>query len=258
MNEQQSNNKSVDKNIRKNTAGILALLFGGLGIHKFYLSDYRLGIIYFLLSWTFVPMVLGIIEGFKLLSMSDQEFYGSDHPAPQLEKKGTKKFSFKKAIIWLFAIFIFIVVLVDLSKTIDDVDTDVQETPAEINNVGISDCGELPENLIAALKPKLKLDWSKFSKFKVGNIRTVRKVKDNDYDRIYIAIELFKNDDSEPWGWPVIIMDNTGLDAEGEIGFYAPDTLAENFSTLPSIELETFADEDEAWIKARECVKNVE
>lgn len=41
----------------------MALLFGGLGIHKFCAGRVWMGILYLLFSWTFIPTVVGIIEG---------------------------------------------------------------------------------------------------------------------------------------------------------------------------------------------------
>ena len=41
----------------------MALLFGSFGVHKFCAGRVWMGIIYFLFSWTFIPGVIGIIEG---------------------------------------------------------------------------------------------------------------------------------------------------------------------------------------------------
>lgn len=55
-------------NVRKNptTAVILAVLLGGVGAHKFYLGQTGMGIVYLLFSWTSIPLILGIIEGFTI------------------------------------------------------------------------------------------------------------------------------------------------------------------------------------------------
>ena len=58
----------------KTVAGILGILLGGMGIHKFYLGKVWQGIIYLVLCWTVIPTVLGIIEGVLYLLMSDEEF----------------------------------------------------------------------------------------------------------------------------------------------------------------------------------------
>ena len=58
----------------KVAAGLLAILLGDFGVHKFYLGQVGLGIIYLLFFWTLVPGVIGIIEGIIYLTMSDQVF----------------------------------------------------------------------------------------------------------------------------------------------------------------------------------------
>lgn len=47
----------------KAVAAILGILLGGLGIHKFYLDKPIQGILYILFSWTFIPVLIGFIEG---------------------------------------------------------------------------------------------------------------------------------------------------------------------------------------------------
>ncbi|MEO0024216.1 MAG: hypothetical protein RL196_657 [Actinomycetota bacterium] len=58
----------------RTTAGILAILLGGLGVHKFYLGKVGMGILYFVFSWTGVPTIIGIIEGIIYLTQTDQAF----------------------------------------------------------------------------------------------------------------------------------------------------------------------------------------
>lgn len=55
-------------------AGLLALLLGGIGIHKFYLERPFQGLLYLLLCWTLVPALFGFIEGLNYLSMSQRVF----------------------------------------------------------------------------------------------------------------------------------------------------------------------------------------
>lgn len=59
----------------KNAAGILALFFGGLGIHRFYLGQVGLGILYLiLLPFLGVSFLLGLIDAIALFSMDQQTF----------------------------------------------------------------------------------------------------------------------------------------------------------------------------------------
>lgn len=64
----------------KLAAALFAFFLGGFGIHKFYLKQVGMGVLYLLFCWTFIPAVLGIIDGIFLLIMSDDDFnakYGS-------------------------------------------------------------------------------------------------------------------------------------------------------------------------------------
>ncbi len=67
----------------KTTAGILALLLGGLGIHKFYLGSWGWGIVYILCCWTYIPAILGVIEGIIYLTTDDYTFQAKYSPATQ-------------------------------------------------------------------------------------------------------------------------------------------------------------------------------
>ncbi|WP_298836925.1 TM2 domain-containing protein [Clostridium sp.] len=61
----------------KTTAGILAILLGGLGVHKFYLGKIKIGILYLIFCWTYIPAFIGIIEGIIYLTASDEKFYNN-------------------------------------------------------------------------------------------------------------------------------------------------------------------------------------
>jgi len=50
------------------------LLLGGLGVHKFYLGSVGLGIACLLFCWTFIPAIIGFIEGLVILTMSEATF----------------------------------------------------------------------------------------------------------------------------------------------------------------------------------------
>lgn len=51
---------------RKNptTALLLTLFLGGLGAHHFYMGNAGLGVLYLLFCWTFVPVIVALIELF--------------------------------------------------------------------------------------------------------------------------------------------------------------------------------------------------
>jgi TM2 domain-containing membrane protein YozV len=55
-------------------AALLGIFLGALGVHKFYLGRIGWGITYLLLCWTFIPAIVGFIEGIIYLTMSDEGF----------------------------------------------------------------------------------------------------------------------------------------------------------------------------------------
>lgn len=60
---------------KKLAAGILGILIGGLGIHKFYLGYTKEGVIQILLSFACgIGAIIGLIEGIIYLTKSDADF----------------------------------------------------------------------------------------------------------------------------------------------------------------------------------------
>ena len=60
----------------KNVAGILALLLGQFGFHKFYQRQWVWGLMYLLLCFTGISRVISIFEGIAYLLM-DESAYNS-------------------------------------------------------------------------------------------------------------------------------------------------------------------------------------
>lgn len=58
----------------KNVAGLLALLFGWLGFHRFYLGDVGLGILSAIFFWTGIPFILGLVDAIIFFSMDEDDF----------------------------------------------------------------------------------------------------------------------------------------------------------------------------------------
>ena len=61
-------------NRNKTIAGFIALFLGGFGFHKFYLKQYKTGIIYLLLCWTVIPGIISIFEAIGLFTTSKTKF----------------------------------------------------------------------------------------------------------------------------------------------------------------------------------------
>tara|TARA_B110000459_G_C16434417_1_gene413317 strand:+ start:400 stop:684 length:285 start_codon:yes stop_codon:yes gene_type:complete len=58
----------------KTTAAIIAWLGGGFGLHRFYLGQIRLGIVYLIFFWTLIPGFIGLIDFFIFLTMNEDKF----------------------------------------------------------------------------------------------------------------------------------------------------------------------------------------
>lgn len=56
-------------------AGVLAILWGTFGIHKFYIGKIQSGLLCIAFCWSLVPTVLGIIEGVKYLTSKDDKYF---------------------------------------------------------------------------------------------------------------------------------------------------------------------------------------
>lgn len=69
--EKNGDNKKVRS---KRTATLLAFFLGGFGMHKDYLDQTVAGDLYCVFHLTFIPTIIGIIEGVMLLTMSEQDF----------------------------------------------------------------------------------------------------------------------------------------------------------------------------------------
>ena len=58
----------------KVVAGLLGILLGGIGAHKFYLGRWGMGLIYLLFSLTYIPAIIGFIEGIIYLFSNEENF----------------------------------------------------------------------------------------------------------------------------------------------------------------------------------------
>jgi TM2 domain-containing membrane protein YozV len=58
----------------KSTAALLTFFLGGLGIHRFYLGQNVIGILYLVFCWTFIPALIAFIDFFIFIFMSESRF----------------------------------------------------------------------------------------------------------------------------------------------------------------------------------------
>jgi hypothetical protein len=55
-------------------AGVLGIVLGGIGAHKFYMGKVGQGFLYLIFFWTLIPGIVGLIEGILYLTQSDEVF----------------------------------------------------------------------------------------------------------------------------------------------------------------------------------------
>lgn len=60
-------------------AGILAIIFGWIGVQFFYLNKIGLGIVCVIFCYTGIPALIGVIHGVLILKMSDADFEEKYH-----------------------------------------------------------------------------------------------------------------------------------------------------------------------------------
>ncbi len=65
---------------QKIVALVLCWFFGWLGVHKFYLGQAGLGILYVLFCWTLIPGLVAFVEFWILLFMSEEAFNRQFNP----------------------------------------------------------------------------------------------------------------------------------------------------------------------------------
>ena len=58
----------------KIVAALLAIFLGSLGVHKFYLGQTGRGVLYLIFCWTYIPAIIGFIEGIIMLCSKDENF----------------------------------------------------------------------------------------------------------------------------------------------------------------------------------------
>ena len=56
------------KVVNKIAYALFAIFLGGLGVHKFYTGKTGSGILYLIFFWTFIPTLIGFIEGIVALT----------------------------------------------------------------------------------------------------------------------------------------------------------------------------------------------
>ncbi|SFS42532.1 TM2 domain-containing protein [Halostagnicola kamekurae] len=68
--QQSSGETSSDQVV----AGVLAIVVGFVGAHKFYQGNIKYGVLYLCFFWTGIPALLGLVEGILMLVADEAEY----------------------------------------------------------------------------------------------------------------------------------------------------------------------------------------
>ncbi len=66
----------------KGGATLLALFLGGVGAHRFYLGQPKVGLAMLLFCWTLIPSMIGVVDALRYVFMSDRRFTTLYRPEP--------------------------------------------------------------------------------------------------------------------------------------------------------------------------------
>lgn len=87
-------NRIGKKSRYKTTTALLSLFLGSFGIQYFYLNKITVGILSIIFSWTFIPLIIGIIDSIRFTIMKDEKFVllynGTRKIASNVKLKTTK------------------------------------------------------------------------------------------------------------------------------------------------------------------------
>ena len=71
--------------------GIIAMIFGAVGLHKFYRGQYGRGLLYIVFCWTFIPAIVGVLEGIHYLTETDEQYREELALKPKKPRKPKEK-----------------------------------------------------------------------------------------------------------------------------------------------------------------------
>ncbi|MBO4592127.1 MAG: TM2 domain-containing protein [Eubacterium sp.] len=128
----------------KTIAGVLAIFAGTIGLHCFYMGNYKKGLIYLLFFWTGIPTVLGIIDGARLFTqVAEEDDLETDDQVTSISDETVEEVT-KKAVE-------------EIEKTVEKTETaekevveaektEADETDKDLGNSDVDDIDETEEN----------------------------------------------------------------------------------------------------------------
>lgn len=158
----------------KDIAGLLALFFGFIGLHRFYLGQRGRGILYLMLALTGISAILGLIDAFSFFSMDNKSFdikYNRDFlrvlPKKEFEKsvknKKKERNTFVKSGKLKFLSYDYDGAIVDFSKALE---LNPREIAAHFNIACAYSLNENVEKALFHLDKAILYGFDDFEKLK--------------------------------------------------------------------------------------------
>lgn len=158
----------------KDIAGLLALFFGFIGLHRFYLGQRGKGILYLMLALTGISAILGLIDAFSFFSMDNKSFdlkYNRDFlrvlPKKEFEKsvknKTEERNTFVKSGKSKFLSYDYDGAIVDFSKALE---LNPREIAAHFNIACAYSLNENVEKALFHLDKAILYGFDDFEKLK--------------------------------------------------------------------------------------------
>jgi TM2 domain-containing membrane protein YozV len=158
----------------KDIAGLLALFFGFIGLHRFYLGQRGRGILYLMLALTGISAILGLIDAFSFFSMDNKSFdikYNRDFlrvlPKKEFEKsvknKTEERNTFVKSGKLKFLSYDYDGAIVDFSKALE---LNPREIAAHFNIACAYSLNENVEKALFHLDKAILYGFDDFEKLK--------------------------------------------------------------------------------------------
>lgn len=102
---------------RKNIASVLAIFFGFIGAHKFYLNRFKTGVLYILLSFTLIPFFLSLFIDLPAMRAIPNNLFNDVYSEEGYDMSNIERKQFFKNIVKNYIVLISLFAVVTFMST---------------------------------------------------------------------------------------------------------------------------------------------
>ena len=113
-------------------ATLLALLLGSFGVHRFYLGNIALGVVYLLFFWTGIPGFIAWLEAIYFLTRSNED-WARTYGGPVQQPNGCALGCLWALALWPLVAIVGLVLLVFLGLQIDSILSELDASGSFVN-----------------------------------------------------------------------------------------------------------------------------